>query len=632
MVRGLKRQSAVQRGKELCEGSFFIRILTMFADFIYRGVENSFAARFFTAAKDYPEKLRQSLLWRVFLEGPARSAKKVKMWFAAQFEDSVILNSYTRLSEGFFRSSLRSLGAGMLSFGAMAAVIDLVQIGRFDSADILSMRLVIAVLFCAGGLVMMLGRGSIAEGVRTSRLMRTLFIWAAGIREEWFEQFEKPQDNYVPFIGAGILLGLATKLFPPYLPLLAAAGVVFGLVLLRAPEFGVMAELFLLPFLPTMLLAALGVATLAAFLLKYIRGKRVMKASYVTLFAAFFFVMQVLMAIKSPARASSLRIVMIYFAFVSVAFVLANTFRTQEMIRKAVYALLAGGIVSAAVGVYQKIVGVEQSLIWVDTSMFSDIDTRVFGTFDNPNVFGEYLVMLMPVAFALFLIERGRRRVFPGVTFLIMGASLIFTYSRGAWLAAMISLALFAVFYHKYFFMLGVCGIAAIPFLPAVLPSAVVNRFLSIGNMADTSTSYRFSIWQAAVRMMKDLWATGSGIGSDAFLMVYPQYALAGAQYALHSHNLYFQMIIEVGALGALCFALCLIFNYKNVFSCFRHGKSEFERLLALGLGCGTLAMLIQAATDNVWYNFRIFLLFWVLIGMTAAIYREFREGAGDRG
>ena len=47
--------------------------------------------------------------------------------------------------------------------------------------------------------------------------------------------------------------------------------------------------------------------------------------------------------------------------------------------------------------------------------------------------------------------------------------------------------------------------------------------------------------------------------------------------------------------------------------------------LSAAGM-CGIMSMLIQGFTDYVWYNYRIFLMFWMVIGFTVAIGRAVRE------
>jgi hypothetical protein len=49
-------------------------------------------------------------------------------------------------------------------------------------------------------------------------------------------------------------------------------------------------------------------------------------------------------------------------------------------------------------------------------------------------------------------------------------------------------------------------------------------------------------------------------------------------------------------------------------------------------LGAGIFAFLLQGLTDNVFYNYRIVLMFWLLIGVTAAYSRSYRlECGGER-
>jgi hypothetical protein len=43
------------------------------------------------------------------------------------------------------------------------------------------------------------------------------------------------------------------------------------------------------------------------------------------------------------------------------------------------------------------------------------------------------------------------------------------------------------------------------------------------------------------------------------------------------------------------------------------------NKLICIGIFCGVLAFLIQGMTDYVWYNNRIFLLFWMIVGLGIA-------------
>ena len=45
-------------------------------------------------------------------------------------------------------------------------------------------------------------------------------------------------------------------------------------------------------------------------------------------------------------------------------------------------------------------------------------------------------------------------------------------------------------------------------------------------------------------------------------------------------------------------------------------------------MGLGVLALLVQGLTDNVWYNYRIVLLFWLLMGLVVGMGRD--DGLSD--
>ena len=164
--------------------------------------------------------------------------------------------------------------------------------------------------------------------------------------------------------------------------------------------------------------------------------------------------------------------------------------------------------------------------------------------------------------------------------------------------------------------------------MAAALPSAILSRLTSIGNLADTSTAYRVSIWTASVNMLKDIFRSGIGTGSAAFSAVYPAYALGGAAYALHAHNLYLQIFVELGVVGIAVFVLMLFFFFRSVFSCYRTLDDRAQATTILAMGLGVFALLVQGLTDNVWYNYRIVLLFWLLMGLVIGMGRD--DGLSD--
>ena len=41
---------------------------------------------------------------------------------------------------------------------------------------------------------------------------------------------------------------------------------------------------------------------------------------------------------------------------------------------------------------------------------------------------------------------------------------------------------------------------------------------------------------------------------------------------------------------------------------------------------CGISGVLVQGFTDYMWYNYRVYLMFWICLGLTAAFARFGRE------
>ena len=82
------------------------------------------------------------------------------------------------------------------------------------------------------------------------------------------------------------------------------------------------------------------------------------------------------------------------------------------------------------------------------------------------------------------------------------------------------------------------------------------------------------------------------------------------------------QLFIEVGVFGFAVFAILLICLFQNGFTLAKHGEDKSVRLMGCGALCGVVAALVQGMTDYVWYNYRVFFIFWVMIGVVAAARR----------
>ncbi len=271
------------------------------------------------------------------------------------------------------------------------------------------------------------------------------------------------------------------------------------------------------------------------------------------------------------------------------------------------------GLLVSAFGIYQRFFGDDIGHAWLDEEMFGDISVRVYSTLGNPNVLGEYLLLMIPLCAALLWTRKtALSRLYYLGTLGVMLVCMLFTQSRGCWLGLILAAAVFAVFVDK---RLVILGIVAMFLLPFVMPESIIARFSSIGNVNDSSTSYRLYIWLGTIKMLRDFGIYGIGLGSDAFNKIYPFYSYSSI-IAPHSHNIYLQLLCESGITGLAVFLATMLVSLKKMFLTALTDKKGFAGVVSVGIVSGLLGFLMQGAFDYVWYNYRVFLLFWIVIAI----------------
>jgi O-antigen ligase len=367
------------------------------------------------------------------------------------------------------------------------------------------------------------------------------------------------------------------------------------------------------PFLPTMLVLGLELMSgLALFLKATLNDDFKLKFFKINSWILCFAVVVAVAAITSVSTAESYKIGLLIIAFLLFYFVFINTVDTKEQLLFYVKAFVISGTFSALYGLYQYFLGDIYSQEWLDNEMFEDIKMRVYSTFSNPNVFGEYLILVIPFSAVLCLNSKTWfSRIFWLGTFGILMLALLLTFSRGCWLGIILSLAVLAILVDKRFIWLFLAALVVAPF---ILPSTIMDRFMSIGNMKDSSTSYRVYIWLGTIAMLKDFFWCGIGLGVSSFNLVYPLYSY-NEVVSPHSHSLYLQLFVEYGVIGFVVFMFIMYYLLKDSFISYKKTKS-FISIATISAMAG---FMFESATDNTWYNYRVLLVFWIVIAIATS-------------
>ncbi len=309
------------------------------------------------------------------------------------------------------------------------------------------------------------------------------------------------------------------------------------------------------------------------------------------------------------------------------AYVLYNAVTRRSQLDMLINLVLAAAIVISLFGILQYVFRWGyQSKAWVDNDMFSTISYRSYSTLDNPNMLGQYMTLVIPLGGAKLLSAKDlKQRIGWLCACGVMCLCMILTMSRGAWLGLLFAGALFVLFLKPRLILLAPFALIALYF---VMPESIVERFTSIGNLKDASTSYRVYIWMGTLAMLKDYWLCGIGPGDGAFNMVYPAYSLNAIQ-APHSHNLFLQIVCDAGIAALLVFVILLFVFYRMMCSALSQEKNQDSRMLQIAITCGVTGFLVQAMTDYSFYNYRLMFFFWCYLAMGALAARRDKLARG---
>jgi O-antigen ligase len=383
-------------------------------------------------------------------------------------------------------------------------------------------------------------------------------------------------------------------------------------------EIGIFATAFLAPILPTMLILGLIAATIFAFAVKlFLTGGASIKFELTDVFVLLFGALIAYGLVISYNIASSAPVAAIYILFVMFYFVIKNTINTRAKLMGLVATVATSGLFVALFGIWQRVTGnFVMTDAWLDLDFFGTATVRIYSTLENPNVLGGYLIFITILAFAMIYYYKDYiHKLFALGIFGAASLCMVLTHSRGAWLGLIFAAGLFALMRDRRLVFLGIIALIAAPFL---IPPEIIQRFLSIGDLADTSTSYRLSIWLGAIDMLRVFWPIGIGQGVENFNFIYNMFAYS-AVYTQHSHNLYLQIIIYWGISGIILFLLIIGGFFKGLFRTIAQSNAELKTLAA-AIAAGMAGFLLKGFTDNVWYNFRVLAFFWIIIAIGAVI------------
>lgn len=484
----------------------------------------------------------------------------------------------------------------------------------------------------------MTGDSSISDSFVNNRFTKAIFIDFLGYRlSEKYGKKIVPLKFYqiVIFLILGTLIGLSTLVISANALWFVGCVIAVAALSVSSPEFGFNITVLILPFTgffehKTLPIAVLTTMCIVCYLRKLMLRRRSLEFepidTCVILFAVVYFISGLTSVTGTPDFSESI----ISFVLILAYFISANIMRSERSLQSFENVFSASATVVAVLGILEFVSG-RANVSWLDLSVFTNGVGRIVSVFGNPNVLAVYLLFYLP--FGIAAINRNMhtaRIIFPVISSASVIAAIVLTQSRGAYVAMIFTLFASVILMFRNSPKKWIWIAVVLPYVMLLIPQFVYDRFTSVfASKFDSSISYRLLIWQGVLRVIKDHFFFGIGLGTDAFNTVYASYATVGAENAVHAHNTLLQIAVETGLAGITAFLIMLtVFIQLNMS---RNEKvSNDIKLSQSSAFIAIISAMIFGAADHIWYDRRMLFLFFVIMGCAVAARRLGKDRAAN--
>ncbi len=348
--------------------------------------------------------------------------------------------------------------------------------------------------------------------------------------------------------------------------------------------------------------------------------------------------------LQAPSLTSGLKELLKWVQIALVAWFAADAAGRRSRIGWVVAAVILAGVCQALIGIWQfglRGHGPEHFALTIGFRGRILEAYRAYGTFEQPNPYGGFLGLILPLALGWGIGQwaswvSGRRPSIAALTLPwlaagLLGAALLASWSRGAWLGAAAAIGTMLLLLPRRrltgaVLALAVIAVTWVAIQSGLLPGSIVDRltgftdyvqFQDVRGVDITSANYavieRMAHWQAAINMAdKHPWL---GVGLGNYEAAYADYALINWPYPLgHAHNIYLNLLAETGVLGLatyLAFWLSIMVLTARIL-----GHAPYpQRGLALGLMGAWVHLSVHQLVDKLYVN-NIYLHLGALLGL----------------
>ncbi len=209
-------------------------------------------------------------------------------------------------------------------------------------------------------------------------------------------------------------------------------------------------------------------------------------------------------------------------------------------------------------------------------------------------------------------VKQLRYKLLLGVVAFLNLYSLMYSQSRGAWLAFLTALLIVLYKTGKVRVLLVVVVLSlSAPMVVKLFPVSVQERFDTIfvdkGEERDKSAESRFIIWENAWQQYKK---------SPLFGVGYRVFNQLNSYENKDTHNYYIKLLVENGPPGLLLFLLILWRAYRNSSDLWKRSSEPVFRALGLGMVAAVVCFSVANLFGDRFTHYPLSTYFWVYLAL----------------
>jgi len=321
-------------------------------------------------------------------------------------------------------------------------------------------------------------------------------------------------------------------------------------------------------------------------------------------------------------KCSSFAVFLLIKSFL-VYFFIINRVTTKKQLMVIVDFLIIGLAIQGAIGLAQRLLGHPLGLTFFgerQVSLWMQL-SRVRGTLGYPNMYGAYLILLLPLSISLFVFVKSKlKKIWYGSVTIVGLLALLFSLSRSSWLGivgAIIVMFLLMGVKRKLSPRLVLASIVIIGAVMVII--SVFGELINLRFETGGRGEYRLLMIKIAIPIILGHPILGVG------LLNYPFHSFSSFRFWHPVHNEYLRLAAETGLPGLFFFLWFVFWVLKDVYNALKF-KDKYLNAIAIGIFGSYTAFLTAIMFGPEYQHYRQKFIFWILAGLGVALKRIYKR------